>query len=392
MKKRLIDVFRLILPFGRSRRSMIKRLSQYVGKRELSDIKYLSKLRKIGFHEEQFGARICPDTSWVQLDLATEEERVADFVKRINRKVADAAKLDAFRLFRKDALAKISGIVAPNIVGMQDAKQAAALLLFAQEAFHVLLLGDPGTGKTEILRSSERLAPHAIFGLGSGASKAGLVGVYEGKEFNPGLLVEADEGLACIDELNLMKKEDRAGLYSAMEKGFVTYDKKGKHEKFKARIRVLASANPKGDKFVGKDVKFLRAQLPFDDALLSRFHLVFLIRKPKGKELEKITRKIVRNDVREIEDGDARFVKEYSEYALKLNVAFDDKYESMIVDFIEQLKKEEKNLLVEIGPRTVIGVIRVAKAFARVRLSRNTNADDVEQAMKLVKEALTVAE
>lgn len=391
MQKRLIDAFRLLIPFDPKRRRMLRQLGTYLTKRELSDVKYLARLRRVGFYEEGFGASLFPATAWVQLNLAVQDKELQEFVEQINRKVADAAKLEEFKRFKRTAHEKISQLVAPNIVGMETVKQAAALQLFAQEPVHILLLGDPGTGKTEILRSIERLAPHAVFGLGSGASKAGLIGSYEGKEFTPGLLVEADGGWALIDELNLLKKEDRAGLYSAMEKGFVTYDKRGKHERFDARIRVLATANPKGDSFVGKDVKFLRAQLPFDEALLSRFQLLFLIRKAKGKELEEVTRKIVRNDVREIEDADARFVQEYVTYAEKLNVTFDDKYESMIVDYIENLKSHEKESLVEVGPRTVIGVIRMAKAFARARLSRNVTADDLEQAMILMKAALLVS-
>ncbi len=391
MKKSLWDVLRLPFPFGPRKRRLIKAMASALTKEELGDVKYLAKLRKVGFSEDGFGARICPEARWPQLNLGVEDEKLAGFVSRVNAKVADAAKLDAFRGFRGGALEAVATLVAPNIEGLEEHKRAAALQLFAQESFHILLIGDPGTGKTEILRGVERLAPHAVFGLGSGASKAGLIGSYDGNEWIPGLLVQADEGHALIDELNLLKKEDRAGLYSAMEKGFVTYDKKGKHNKFDARIKVLATANPKADRFVGQDAKFLRTQLPFDQALLTRFHLVYLVRKPGMKELEMITRKIVSGSVRELEDGDARFVKEYVAYAEKLNVQFADKYESMIVDFIEGLKREEPSFLVEVGPRTVLGVIRIAKAHARARLARHVSSDDLEAAMKLMRRSLEVA-
>ncbi len=390
MALRLIDLVKGFFPLGPRKRRLLRELLPLLSKREFADVRYLARLRRVGFHERRLGTTVLADRAWPQLAPAADDEKLVRFVGETNRKVEDAAKLRAFREFRAEALGKVSALVAPGLVGLDDAKRAAALQLFAQEPCHVLLLGDPGTGKTEILRGAERLAPHAVFGLGSGASKAGLTGVYEGKEFKPGLLVEADDGLALIDELNLLKKEDLAGLYSAMEKGFVTYDKKGRHERHDARVRVLATANPKGDRFIGRDVKFLRTQLPFEDALLSRFHLVFLVRKPSGKELEAITRKIVRQDVRALADGDAAFVKEYVRYAEKLNVQFDDRYESMVVDFIERLKREERNFLVEVGPRTVIGVIRLAKAHARARLSRTTSADDLEAAMRLVEAALAL--
>ncbi len=390
MRKRLLDAFRLLLPLGPSRRRDLAALAAYLSEQELSDVRYLAKLRRIGFHPRRLetSEEFFPDKGWPELSLAVEDEETGAFVRRINAKVTDAALLETFDELKKDALDRLQKLVAPNIVGLDAAKRAAALQLFAAEPVHILLVGDPGTGKTEILRSIKRLAPHAVFGLGSGASKAGLTGVYDGKEFHPGLLVLADEGIALVDELNLLKKEDAAGLYSAMEKGFITYDKKGKHERFDARVRVLSTANPKGGRFVGKDVRFLKSQLPFEEALLSRFHLFFLVRKPSDRELEEITRRIVKQDIRELPDGDTRLVQAYVRYAEKLVVTFDPKYESMVVNFVDDLKRAEKELVAEVSPRLVIGVIRLAKAFARARLSRHTGAEDVEAAMRLMKDAL----
>ncbi len=390
MRKRLLDLFRLLLPLGAEKRRMLAAMAPHLSEDELSDVRYVLKLRRAGLHEDRFNASAFTDEAWPQLTPSMEDERLLALTTRVNRKVKDALLVALFKRQKGTVLPTLTTLVAPNLLGLDAAKEATALQLFAQEPFHILLLGDPGTGKTDILRGVERLAPLAAFGLGSGASKTGLTGMYDGKEYKPGLLVEADEGLALIDELNLLKKEDRAGLYSAMEKGFVTYDKKGRHERHDARVRVLATANPNGDRFVGRDVKFLKTQVPFDDALLSRFHLVFLVRKPGEGEFERITRKIVRGEVRVLPDGDTAFVKEYVRYAERLTVTFDDKYESMVVDFIEGLKREERNLLVEIGPRTVIGVIRMAKAYARARLSRSTDAEDIEKAMRLMKAALTI--
>lgn len=393
MRKGIVDAFRLAAPLGKKRQGELSQFAPYMGKSDLANLKYLFKLRRVGIHLARLStsSSVVADRAWPQLHAAVEDEKVVRFVSRINTAVENAATMGAFEEFKADAVGRIERLVAPQILGLDSAKRAAALQLFCQEPIHILLLGDPGTGKTEILRSIERLAPHAAFGLGSGASKAGLIGVFEGKEFNPGLLVESDEGLALIDELNLMKGEDQAGLYSAMEKGFVTYDKKGRHERFDARIRVLATANPKNDRFRAIDVDALRNQLPFEEALLSRFHLMFIIRKPTPKALEQIARKIVKQEVVELPDGDARFVQEYVKHAERLEADFDPKFESMVVDFIDGLKKNEHKYLVEISPRLVVGVIRMAKGFARARLSRHTSAEDVEAAMRLMKDALTVS-
>lgn len=388
VEKKLTDILKYLVPLGPRKRSILQEMGKHLSDSEKANLKYLTKLRKAGFHKEEFGGGPLPIVAWHQVTVATEEERWLEFAKRINRKVADGIKLEAFTGFSKDAVNSIKAVLAKHIVGLEAAKEAATIQLFSNDALHVLLLGDPGTGKTDILRSIEKVAEKNVFGLGSGTSKAGLLGSYEGGKFVPGVLVLADEGVALIDELNLLKKEDRAGLYSAMEKGFITYDKRGKHERFNARVRILATANPKGDKFVGKEAQFLRAQLPFDDALLSRFHLVVLIRKPNEKELEEITRQIVRKSKDTLTEKEAMFIKEYVAYAEKLEVSFDGKYESMVVDFIDTLKADEKKFLMEVGPRTVLGVIRLAKAYARARLARHTSADDLERAMALVKKTV----
>ena len=79
----------------------------------------------------------------------------------------------AFSEFSSVALEKLSGMIAPDIVGFDAVKKAGALQLFATDRIHVLLLGDPGVGKTEILRSAAELYPISSFGLGSGTSSAG---------------------------------------------------------------------------------------------------------------------------------------------------------------------------------------------------------------------------
>jgi DNA replicative helicase MCM subunit Mcm2 (Cdc46/Mcm family) len=138
---------------------------------------------------------------------------------------------------------------------MEYVKKAVSLQLFASEPVHILLLGDPGTGKTEILRSVEELHPISVFGLGSGTSGAGLSISMSGGKPVLGLLPKAHKGICCIDELNLMKSEDMASLYSSMEKGFITYDKGSHHIKEKAEARILATANPVGDKFKGTELE-----------------------------------------------------------------------------------------------------------------------------------------
>ena len=241
---------------------------------------------------------------------------------------------------------------------------------------------------TEILRAVNELAPISSYGLGSGTTGAGLTITKEGKDIHKGLLPMADEGIACIDELNLLKKEDRGSLYNAMEKGFVTYDKGSTHVRYDSRIRLLATANPEGDRFVGKAISLLKKQMPFDPALLSRFHLIFFIRRPTTERFLKIAKKIVSADTKKKHFPDFEFVKEYIAFSEQLDVDFDKSLEKQVLDFVEGIKADEDKFLIDITPRFVVGIIRLTKASARLRLSAKVNEADVDKVLKLVKESV----
>ncbi len=309
---------------------------------------------------------------------------------RINTRIAQQAHEVAFQKFAPHALDRISALIAPNIIGMGPHKRAMTLLLFAKDPVHILLIGDPGTGKTDILRSLQRLAPISSFGLGSGVSGVGLSAVAKGDVILKGLLPLADEGICCIDELNLIRPKDLASLYNAMEKGFVTYDKGTKHEQLDARVRVAATANPSTGSFVGHSAEVLRKQIPFDDPLLSRFHFLFVVRKPSDKEFEQIATKIVKGERYKVSDPDAAFVSLYLKRANEVDVSLDAQLEGRVVAFVRELKGDERKFLSEVGPRTVIGVLRAVHAVARAQLAPRATQKHVDVACALLREALYV--
>lgn len=307
---------------------------------------------------------------------------------QLNKQLKEHAITDSYESYAKNVYEEIIHLIAPNLLGLEEAKQAVTLQLFAKERMHVLLLGDPGTGKTDLLQASHELAEVSSMGLGSGTTGAGLSVAYTKGELQKGLLPLAHTGICCIDELNLMKKDDRAALYNAMEKGFVTYDKGGKHEKIPADVRVLATANPKGDRFEGEDVDELREQLPFEAALLSRFHLVFLIRKPDKKEFLDITKKIVKQD--KATKPDTSYAKQYIKHAQQLEVSFPANLEAQVSRAVEKIKEHEEEYLIEISPRIVKGIIGFAKASARAQLRTTTSRHDVQRATNLLAASLGI--
>ena len=390
MERGFGDLFRAMKPLSKKNKGDVNFVKGYLDGGQLRDFKYLIKKNMAGVSFMNMGLSkdFFPDVSWPRIELATEDNEVKVMVNAWNIKIEEQAKASAFKSFSKEAEDKIKALIASNIVGLEDAKYAALLQLFASEPIHILLLGDPGTGKTDILRSVNELAPISQFGLGSGTTGVGLTAAKEGGQIHKGLLPLADEGIACIDELNLLKQEDRAGLYNAMEKGFVTYDKGSTHLRFEARVRVMASANPQGYKFIGKDISFLKNQMPFDPALLSRFHLVFLIRRPSTGEFVQIAKKIVSADKMKKHNPDYEFVKEYIAFSEKLDVEFDKSLQQKVIDFAESVRKDESKFLIEITPRFVVGIIRLSKAAARLRLNAKVIEQDVDKVLKLVKESL----
>jgi len=359
----------------------IKDLNMLPGK-ELELLKKLMKQKKAKIKWKNMG-----------LSFFTREENKVPMISGnddLNNKISSKITGQKFRLFSEKVWDVLPKLISPEIVGMDDVKKAAALQLFSTERFHILLLGDPGTGKTEILRSACELSPVSSFGLGSGTSGAGLSVTIVGKEVHPGLLPMADKGLCCIDELNLMKKDDRASLYNAMEKGFVTYDKASHHYRFDARIKVLATANPKGDEFTGDSISDFKKSLPFDPALLSRFHVVFFVRKPRIDEFIAIAEQIVEGTQKMFQEQDNDFIKNYIVAAEKINVEFDPRFKNEIKIFAGDVRIHEDELLINVTPRIVVGIMRLAMACARMELKNKVEKEDIRRAIEVFEASLKV--
>jgi len=350
-------------------------------------IKSLLKERKISIDYKKLELNIAEPVHYPEIRADAENIDVS----AVNSDIRKGAEERLFKVFSSKAFEEIPKYIAPNIKGMEDARKAIALQLFSIQPIHVLLLGDPGTGKTDLLRAAAELSPIASFGLGSGTSGAGLVVTVRGNEVIKGILPKADKGLCCIDELNLMKEDSRAGLYNAMEKGFVTYDKGGHHYKFDARVKILATSNPRGDRFRGKTISELKKEMPFDSALLTRFHLIFFIRKPDFRRFREIADKIVSGEKKKVNKADKEFIKDYIEYTNRIEkVEFPKEQQKEIVDFVAQIKKYETKYLIEVSPRLVIGIMRLCKALAKMELREKVEKKDISRVKEIVKNSLKI--
>ncbi len=314
---------------------------------------------------------------------------------------------------------KIVNSIAPSIHGLHKEKMGLTLQLFGgvrkempdgsitRGDIHILMVGDPGTAKSQLLRYISNLAPRGMYASGKGSTGAGLTAAAVREEvmgesqwiLEAGTLVLADMGVACIDELDKMRSEDRSAMHEAMEQQKISVAKAGINATLNSRCAVLGAANPKDGRF--EQYENISQQIDLPPPLISRFDLIFaLMDKPDKEKDSRIANHILElhNVGEKLESGegssekrftptfDKDFLRKYIAYAKKISPQMTEQCQQKLEDFYLDLRgRGNDENSIPVTARQLESLVRLAEASARAHLRERVTLEDAERAIKVTK-------
>jgi DNA replication licensing factor MCM2 len=284
---------------------------------------------------------------------------------------------------------------------------------------NVLLLGDPGTAKSQFLKYVEKTFHRVVYTTGKGASAVGLTaGVVRDpitKEWilEGGALVLADKGVCLIDEFDKMNEQDRTSIHEAMEQQSISISKAGIVTSLQARCSVIAAANPILGRYDPQ--RNFMDNVDLTDPIISRFDILSVVRDevdfhqdkalatfvinshikshPNGyDDDEELQKTLLDQDYEDINHKDLisqEMLKKYIIYSKKyMHPKLTDVDKDKISDFYSTIRKYSSSIGgIPIGIRHIESMLRMSEAHAKIHLRDSVRADDVNVAIKMLLES-----
>ncbi|XP_067880136.1 DNA replication licensing factor MCM7 [Heterodontus francisci] len=312
------------------------------------------------------------------------------------------------QITEEDFYEKLAASIAPEIYGHEDVKKALLLLLVGgvdqspkgmkiRGNINICLMGDPGVAKSQLLCYIDRLAPRSQYTTGRGSSGVGLTAavmkdpvtgemILEG-----GALVLADQGICCIDEFDKMMDSDRTAIHEVMEQQTISIAKAGIMTTLNARCSILAAANPAYGRYNPKKTVEQNIQLPA--ALLSRFDLLWLIQdKPDRDNDLRLAQHITyvhqhcKQPPSQFQPLDMKLMRRYITLCKNKQPMIPESLADYITAAYVEMRKESRisKDMTFTSARTLLSVLRISTALARLRLVDTVEKEDVNEAMRLM--------
>jgi len=264
---------------------------------------------------------------------------------------------------------------------------------------NVLLLGDPGTAKSQFLKFSEKAAPIAVYTSGKGSSAAGLTAAItkdaNGFSLEGGAMVLADGGIVCIDEFDKMDPKDRVAIHEAMEQQTISIAKAGITTMLNTRCSVLAAANPRFGTY--DDLASTSEQMDFESTILSRFDMMFLVRDVRDPERDfNLARHLAglhKGDVGQEAQGDISVstLRKYLSFCRsQCEPRISNEASEVLANHyisIRKSMKEQKDAGQDSGipitVRQLEAIVRISESLAKMELKDEVDIEHVEEALRL---------